>query len=214
MNYKVTVYDNFTKAQTDTAFLDIQQHKDKNMFNVNIFYVLSHGKDTFTYLSKDNEWIDLRQKMQMFYTKQCPAMAFKPQLWFGDFCRGTDDQMIAGTSKDMNESALSEVFDKAVIEVPTYLKYYMSSNTGIKSKINKNGSCFTTTVCEMLENGYHQLDDNWGSQLCKKLNEAGKPNPAYHTYLPFPGEMFGTEPSFSFSYDVTKFNSNRISHLK
>ncbi|CAL4087980.1 unnamed protein product [Meganyctiphanes norvegica] len=205
LKYKFILYENLTADETDIAFKEIQQSKGLNDVNVNIFYILSHGTDTTTFLSSDCQKIDLEKKMIMFRKDNCSAMENRPQLWFGDFCRGRDIQKGVEAFKKKEDFGCSK-FAKVATEVLSHTLYFMSSSPGIVSYADKHGSCFTTTFCKMLEEGRHQLDGKWTSDLTDKLKACNNPTTASHIYHPFPGEMFYPN-EFSFDYDRKNINT-------
>ncbi|CAL4159573.1 unnamed protein product [Meganyctiphanes norvegica] len=145
------------------------------------------------------------EKMVIFRKDNCPTMANKPQLWFGDFCRGNDIQK--GVELSRTKDIRGYESDKAITEVLSHAQYFMSSSPGIISKADADGSCFTTTFCNMLEKEKHQLDSKWNTELNNKLEEAKYPTTVRYIYDPFPGEMFDQIPGeFSFSYDWNMIN--------
>ncbi|CAL4133899.1 unnamed protein product, partial [Meganyctiphanes norvegica] len=217
LKYNVILLENLTKYETERAFNDIQQNKGLKDVNVNIFYILSHGSDTTTFLSYDCQYMDLMDLMVMFRKDNCLAMANKPQLWFGDFCRGSDIQRDPEISTDKDVKSNTEVStskdvkfntetsESDAIEVLSHALYFMSSSPGIVSHTDEHGSSFTTTFCKMLEERRYQLDGKWITDLTDKLENGHNPTTASTFYYPFPGKMFYPN-EFSLDYDIKKIN--------
>ncbi|CAL4112984.1 unnamed protein product [Meganyctiphanes norvegica] len=214
LNYKIRRWENLSKKQTDEAFESIVQTKGLCDENVIIFFILSHGSNEFMFLSSDNKEINLWEKMAMFQKDECTAMAYKPKLFFSDFCQGTKLQRGVGYGELLLPKAgPAKHSSYGTEEVLTETLHIMAANEDMASiaRSNKDGSVFSRQVCRMLNRAIHQtqiLDNMWFQELNLRLRRKESPNTVRTFYDPFPGQLFYPE-GFSFGYDIDHINGKK-----
>ncbi|KAK3895265.1 hypothetical protein Pcinc_001015 [Petrolisthes cinctipes] len=94
MGYEVKVHESLSNNDTRKMMNSIQNDKRLKDVDALIFFFLSRGNDSYTFYTNDQIAMKLFDIRYMFTDSKCPAMSSKPKIFFMNYCRGEEMELM------------------------------------------------------------------------------------------------------------------------
>nr|XP_045582596.1 uncharacterized protein LOC123745763 isoform X1 [Procambarus clarkii]XP_045582597.1 uncharacterized protein LOC123745763 isoform X1 [Procambarus clarkii] len=164
MGYRVIIHEDLTGGETEEAFNAIRRNPDLNGIDAFIVFILSHGKDAYTFYTNDQEEQSLFYVRSLFSNRKCPSLSGKPKIFFTNYCRG---------------DALERQDVDAVRDVPKDMFTIHAASEGIMARRHqRRGTYFVFCLCDVLTRATHPLElQDLYSDLYDQMGREGATRP-------------------------------------
>ncbi|EFO24820.1 hypothetical protein LOAG_03664 [Loa loa] len=163
LNYTVLVYRNLCAKEMLIAIRDFSKHPEHKRLDSCVVCVLTHGEHGELY-GTDDIAISVLEFVSCLNARNCPALAYKPKLFFLQACRGQQydrgfgtesdgpdgyfDSWFTCTTSQSQKSLQTEQKTKSPIEADILVSY--ATTPGYVSWRNSmKGSWFIQSICEV-----------------------------------------------------------------
>lgn len=158
LRFQVLVHNDLTYEATQQVLENESMHEHSNSDCLVVCIVANGGKDSFyIYNNLAKRKFPIEKLLNYFAGSSCPSLVGKPKLFLIQSNRGqkVDDGFLVPDSLDRARS-------RASFRVPNYadLMVLYSSFCRFRSYTEPEGSWFIRSVCNVLNENWHQLDLN------------------------------------------------------